>query len=315
MDELDSIFSDDWGDDHRSGTVAVVGRPNVGKSTLINAILGQKIAIVTAKPQTTRQRQLGIYTTETAQILFADTPGIHKPQTRLGDFMVNVAQNALKDADVILWIQDVSRAPNAEDQHIADLLARFAHKKKKILILNKIDLVSDEHDRGQHLALVTADKVVETSAVTGQGIDTLMAELLPLLPVGPRYYPAEQVSEANLRFLAAEIVREKIIELTSEELPYASAVEITSFREKDDITIIEACIYVERGSQKGIVIGRGGRMIKRIGVDARADLENLLGVQVHLETTVKVLRNWRSNEEFMRRVGYILPKAKRRQAR
>ncbi len=315
MNELDSIFSDDWGDDHRSGSVAVVGRPNVGKSTLINAILGQKIAIVTAKPQTTRQRQLGIYTTGTSQVLFVDTPGIHKPQTRLGDFMVNVAQNALKDADVILWIQDVSRAPNAEDQHIADLLARIAHKKKKILILNKIDLVSDQRDRGQHLALVTADKVVETSAVTGQGIDTLMAELLPLLPLGPRYYPAEQVSEANLRFLAAEIVREKIIELTSEELPYASAVEITSFRERDDITVIEACIYVERGSQKGIVIGRGGRMIKRIGVDARADLENLLGVQVHLETNVKVLRNWRSNEEFMRRVGYILPKGKRRQAR
>lgn len=311
MDELDSIFSDDWGDDHRSGLVAVVGRPNVGKSTLINAILGQKIAIVTAKPQTTRQRQLGIYTTANAQVLFVDTPGIHDPHTRLGEFMVRDARRALRDADVILWIVDVSRAPNDEDRHLSDLLGSTVPDAKKILVLNKVDLVDDSYDRRSHLALATVDKVLETSAIRRKGVDALLDALLPLLPFGPRYYPAGQASEVNLRFLAAEVIREKIIKLTSEEIPYAVAVEINSFRERDDMTIIEAFIFVELQSQKGIVVGKRGRMIKQIGVDARADLEALLEARVRLETRVKVLRNWRSNEEFLRRVGYAPSSRKR----
>ena len=311
MNELDSIFSDDWGDEHRSGLVAVVGRPNVGKSTLINAILGQKIAIVTAKPQTTRQRQLGIYTTPDAQILFVDTPGIHDPRTRLGEFMVRDARRSLRDADVIVWIVDVSRTPNDEDRHIADLLGRVAQDSKKFLVLNKIDLVKDGYDRSSHLSLGAVDKVIETSAIYGRGVDALLTELLPLLPFGPRYYPAGQASEANLRFLASEIIREKIIDLTSEEIPYAVAVEINSFRERADMTLIDAVIYVERESQKGMVIGKRGRMIKQIGVQARADLVALLETRVRLETRVKVLRNWRSNEEFMRRVGYALSSRKK----
>ena len=308
MDELDSIFSDDWGDDHRSGLVAVVGRPNVGKSTLINAIIGQKINIVTAKPQTTRQRQLGIHTTRDAQILFVDTPGIHEPHSRLGEFMVKAAHFALRDADVIFWIVDISRAPKPEDRQISELLGRMARNTPVLLVLNKCDMAGDAHDRSAHLGLVEYQASVETSATRTQGIDELMACLLPLLPPGPRYYPAEQVSESNLRFLAGETIREKVIELTSEEIPYSVAVEITEFREKETITHIDAVIYVERESQKGILIGKRGSMIKRIGVDARKDLEKLTATKVHLETRVKVLKNWRSNEQFLRRVGYGLPK-------
>lgn len=313
MNDLDSIFSDDWGDDHRSGIVAVVGRPNVGKSTLINAILGQKIAIVTAKPQTTRQRQLGIHTTACAQILFVDTPGIHEPQSRLGRYMVKVAQDALQDADVILCILDISTAPTRQDFAIADAIQRAAARKPIALALNKRDLVAGDSERRGHLDLIPHDRVFETCAKSGQGARELVAGLIPLLPLGPRYYPADQVSESNLRFLAAEIIREQIIELTSDEIPYAVAVAIARFREKADITLIEAVIYVERQSQKGIVIGRRGRLIKRIGMAARAELERLLAGRVHLETRVKVLKNWRSNEQFMQRLGYFLSSSARRQ--
>lgn len=309
MDDLDSIFSDDWGADHRSGVVSIIGRPNVGKSTLINAILGQKIAIVTAKPQTTRRRQLGIYTRPEAQILFVDTPGIHQPHNCLGDYMVKAAHDALKDADVILWIVDASQTPNSQDRRIAARLDNMA--APKLLALNKIDLVGKGRGRSPYLTLIDAHKALETSGQEKRGIDELVDSLIPLLPRGPRYYPAEQASEASLRFMAAETIREKIIELASEEIPYAVAVDINRFKEKANIAIIEAFIYVERDSQKGIIIGRRGRMIKQIGIRARADLEKLLGTSVHLETRVKVLKNWRSNEEFMRRVGYKMSKGKR----
>ena len=310
MDELDSIFSDDWGDDHRSGLAAVIGRPNVGKSTLINALLGQKVAITAAKPQTTRQRQLGIRTTAEAQIIFIDTPGIHQPHTRLGDYMLGVAYDALKDADVVLWIVDVSCPPREADRQIGDAIRRFARHRPVILVLNKCDLVNKQHDRRAHLELFDTQLVVATSATKGRGLRDLLDWLTPLLPFGPRYYPAEQVSEANMRFIAGEIVREKIIEFTSEEIPHTVAVEIIHFEESPDKSIIEAVIYVERESQKGIVIGRRGSMIKRIGVAARAELQQIIGTKVHLETRVKVLKNWRSNESFMRRVGYALPKRK-----
>ena len=278
--------------------------PNVGKSTLINAIIGQKIAIVTAKPQTTRQRQLGIHTTRDAQILFVDTPGIHEPHSRLGEYMVKAAHFALRDADVIFWIVDISQAPKPEDLQISQLLGRMARNTPVLLVLNKCDMVGDAHDRSAYLGLAEYQASVETSATRKRGIDELMACLLPLLPPGPRYYPAEQVSETNLRFLAGETIREKVIELTSEEIPYSVAVEITEFREMETITHIDAVIYVERESQKGILIGKRGSMIKRIGVDARVDLEKLTATRVNLETRVKVLKNWRSNEQFLRRVGY-----------
>lgn len=310
MDELDSIFSDDWGDDHRSGMVAVAGRPNVGKSTLVNAILGQKIAITTAKPQTTRQKQLGILTTSEAQIIFSDTPGVHQPRTRLGEYMVGVARAALRDADAIVWIVDVSQAPKDEDRLIASLLPQLAPDSAIVLVLNKLDLVDGDDDFSAHLELCDYRYAVETSAIEERGIDEVVQRLIPLLPLGPRYYPADQASDANLRFMAAETIRETIIELTSEEIPYAVAVEIDRFREKRDITIIEATVYVERSSQKGIIIGKRGRMIKQVGVDARIALERLFDTRVHLETRVKVLKNWRGNDEFLRRVGYMVGRRK-----
>jgi len=311
MSELDSVFSDDWGEDHRSGLVAVVGRPNVGKSTLINAILGQKIAIVSAKPQTTRQRQLGIYTSAAAQILFIDSPGIHKPKTRMGRYMVDAAHDALKEADVILWILDASTPPADEDRQIARLLAEIVPNTPRALVLNKIDLVVDQSDFGDFLALCAHVDALKTCAKARRGVSELIDCLIPLMPQGPRYYPADQLSESNLRFIAAEIIRERIIENTSDEIPHSAAVLINRFRERSDITYIEASIYVERGSQKGIIIGKRGGMIKRIGVEARAALEELLDAQVHLETRVKVQKNWRGNEDFMRRVGYSIPKRQR----
>ena len=309
MDNLDSIFSDEWGEDHRSGMVAVIGHPNVGKSTLINAILGQKIAIVTPKPQTTRQRQLGIHTSEESQIIFIDTPGIHDPHTKLGDYMVRVAHDALKDSDVIVWIVDSSQPPNNEDKHIADLLKNITPSTPIFLVLNKTDLTDGNADFTEHRSLIESHTVVEISAKEKKGIDELLKQLTESLPLGPRYYPAEQVSEANVRFIAAEIIREKIINLTTEEIPYTVAVEINRFKEKEKITIIEAFIHVERNSQKGIIIGKNGSMIKQIGVEARADLEELLETQVHLDTRVKVLKNWRTNEQFMQRVGYMINKS------
>lgn len=310
MSDLDSIFSDDWGEDHRSGMVAVIGRPNVGKSTLINTILGQKIAIVTNKPQTTRQRQLGIHTSDEAQIIFIDTPGIHDPHTKLGDYMVRVAHDALQDADVVLWIVDVSVAPNDEDKQISSLLSNLSSDTKIILVLNKTDIADGSSQREVYLDLVETELVQDISAKEKKGIDTLLDKITELLPQGPRYYPKEQVSEANLRFIATEIIREQIINLTSEEIPYTIAVEINRFNEKEDITIIEAFIYVERDSQKGIIIGKRGSMIKQIGIDARQSLEKILNTQVHLDTRVKVLKNWRTNEKFMQRVGYDFSRGK-----
>ena len=273
MTELDSIFSDDWGNNHRSGLVAVVGRPNVGKSTLINAIIDQKIAIVASKPQTTRQRQLGIYTTAEAQILFIDTPGIHKPKTLMGKYMLGVAHDALKDSDVVLWILDASEPPKQEDKNIASLLAKITPKTPRLLALNKVDLVSPVSDFAEQLALCEHEHALPISAKEKRGINDLVESLIPLLPLGPRYYPAEHASNSNLRFIAAEIIRERIIELTSDEIPHAVAVVIDRFREERDITQIEAIIYVERGSQKGIIIGKRGAMIKRIGIESRAELE------------------------------------------
>ncbi len=312
MNELDSVFDDSWPEDHRSGIVAVVGRPNVGKSTLINRILGQKIAIVTPKPQTTRRQQLGIYTEEHGQILFTDTPGLHKPQHRLGQYMVTVAENALQDADLILWVLDVSVPPQEGDRHIAATVTRLRGETPMVLALNKNDLADEaarQANTEAYRALVPNDGAMLVSALSGDGVPALVADLLARLPSGPRYYPVEQVTEVNQRFVAAEVIREKIILNTEEEIPYSVAVEVEEFKERSaQMTYISATIYVERDTQKGIVIGKGGEMIKRIGTEARTELAEMLGTQVFLDLHVKVLKNWRSDDDLMRRLGYRLPK-------
>lgn len=312
MNDLDTVFDDVLPPDHRSGVVAVVGRPNVGKSTLINRILGQKIAIVSPKPQTTRRQQLGIYTEAKAQILFMDTPGLHTPHHKLGEYMVGVAEEALKDGDVILWVLDISVEPTKEDLQIAELVNKFRGNTQVVLALNKVDLV-DAKKREAHLAiygtLVENDAAILVSATKGDGVSELIDYLRESMPIGPRYYPADQVSEVNMRFIAAEVIREKIILNTEQEIPYSVAVEVEEYKERSEsMTYVSATIYVERDSQKGILIGKSGDMIKRIGSEARTELAEMLGTQVYTELRVKVLKNWRMDEDLMRRLGYRLPK-------
>ncbi len=310
MSDLDSVFNDQLPEDHRSGMVALVGRPNVGKSTLINRLLDHKIAIVSPKPQTTRRRQLGIYTDEHSQILFIDTPGLHAPQHKLGEYMVRVAETAFRDADVILVLLDVSEPPDRPDHYIAETVAKLRGETPVVLALNKADLLLPENHAANiaaHEALIEPDKAFTISALNGDGVNDLLAYVIGKLPLGPRYYPAEQLSEVNMRFIAAEVIREKIMLLTEQEIPYSVAVEVDSFKERDDhMTYISALIYVERDSQKGIVIGKGGEMIKKIGSAARAELSEMLGTKVFLDLRVKVLKNWRSDEKLMARLGYRL---------
>lgn len=292
-----------------SGVVAVVGRPNVGKSTLINRILGQKVAAVSPKPQTTRRRQLGIYTDSSAQILFLDTPGLHAPQHKLGEYMVKAAEGAFHDVDVILIVLDVSEPPETADRHLADTVARLRGETPVVLALNKVDLSPDVHVRGlrveEHSALIPHAAAFAVSAAEGTAVEELVADLVSRLPEGPLYYPEDQLSEVNMRVIAAEIIREKVMTHTEQEVPHSVAVEIDSYRERSDsLTYISATIYVERDSQKGIVIGKGGERIKKIGSDARAELGAMLGTTVYLELNVKVLKNWRSDERQMARFGY-----------
>lgn len=306
--DTDPGFEDDWPEDHRSGVIAVIGRPNVGKSTLINAILGQKIAITTPKPQTTRRQQLGIYTVEKAQALFTDTPGIHRPHNKLSEMMYDLAEMAIGDADVILWILDASEPPSTADQYIADIIKEKASQTPVVLALNKADLIQGSKNTEAHRALTPYVAAYEISALHNREVSTLVNDLLGRLPVGPRYYPIDQVSDLNMRFIASEMIREQIMLHTDKEVPHSSAVVIDHYKEGEDRTTIEATVYVERDSQKGIVIGKGGSMLKKIGSAARQELISLLETRVHLELHVKVLKDWRSNEEFMKRLGYRLPR-------
>ena len=307
-DQLDSIFDDPLPEGHRSGMIAVVGKPNVGKSTLINRILGQKIAAVSPKPQTTRKRQLGILTDAAMQMVFIDTPGLHLPRHKLGEYMVKIAEAAFRDADVILLLYDVSQPPDRADQHIAETVTRLRGETPVVLALNKADLVEpdqlDAHP-GPYTPRVEPTHARGVSALRGGGIDALLADLASRLPEGPRYFPADQVSEVNMRFIAAETIREKVMLYTEEEIPHSVAVEIDSYKETaPDVTLISAVLYVERDSQKGIVIGKGGAMIKRIGTEARQELEAITETRIHLDLRVKVLKDWRRDSRIMSRLGY-----------
>jgi GTP-binding protein Era len=306
--DLTGLFPDeDLPPGHRSGFVSVVGRPNVGKSTLMNAYLGEKVAIVSPKPQTTRQRQLGILTRSDAQLIFVDTPGIHKPRTKLGEFMVETASEALPDADVILFVVDVSELPTHADVIISEKV-NAAPDIPVVLALNKSDLLKPKHVKRNVDAfeqLVPRAQWMMISATRGDNRDTLLDMLIEALPEGPRYYPADQLTDQQLRDAAAEIVREKVLLLLRDEVPHAVAVQVDDFKERSErLTYIGATIYVEKDSQKGIVIGKGGKTLKQIGANARPEIEDVLGTKVYLELWVKVLKNWRKDDNALRRLGY-----------
>jgi GTP-binding protein Era len=315
-DVAEPLMFGDLPPDHRSGFVAVVGKPNVGKSTLMNAYLGQKIAIVSPKPQTTRNRLLGILTLEheggdiaDAQIVFVDTPGIHKPLHMLGEYMVDAAVRAIPDADLILFLVDVSRPPGDEDRQIGDILRIQGHIPT-LLVLNKADRLPPEDVKARveaYQALGDFEDWVLISALRGDNLELLLEATIGRLPFGPRYFPEEQVTDQQLRFMAAELIREQVFRHLRQEIPYSVAVIVDQFKDRsEDMTYVSANIYVERDTQKAIILGQKGKMIKRIGQDARREIQDLVGTRVYLELWVKVRKGWRKDERELQRMGYGL---------
>jgi GTP-binding protein Era len=291
----------------KSGFVSIIGRPNAGKSTLLNFLLGEKIAIISNKPQTTRNRILGIKNHAAGQIIFLDTPGIHRSRSRLNQSMVKVALATYNEVDAICFLIEADRADNDENDFILETLPRV--EKPVLLVINKIDLIS-KNDllpiMERYSRLRSFEQIIPTSALLGDGVDILVNELLKILPEGPKLFPEEMITDLPERFLAAELIREKVIRLTREEIPYATAVVIEEFKEREgkNLIVIKAAIQVERDSQKGILIGGKGRMLKEIGFLARKEIEALLGARVFLELWVKVEKNWREDPRALRRLGY-----------
>jgi GTPase len=304
--------------DHRSGFVAMVGKPNVGKSTLMNAWLGVKLAAVSPKPQTTRTTMLGILTRPDAQVIFVDTPGIHEPRTKLGAYMVDKAQRAIDDADLILFVADITEAPDENDRRAAQFLAdNVPAALPMVLALNKADAsyatpASEEvraANRAAYESLGAFREALEISALTGMNRDALLQRIIANLPQGPRFYPEDQLTDAQERFIAAELIREQALNALEQEVPHALAVVVQEFQEREnDVLYISANLFVEKDSQKGIVIGRGGSMLKQIGRDARQELEAFFETKIYLELWVKVRKNWRRNEQYLRQLGYSRPK-------
>ena len=290
----------------KSGFVSIIGRPNVGKSTLLNNFLGMKLAIVSPRAQTTRNRIQGIYTTETEQIIFIDTPGIHKPKNELGNVMNEFAYSALDGTDLILMLVDASSPIGDGDKYIIEQLSKV--KIPVILVLNKVDLVEDEvvlmNNLNSNKEAYKFAGGITLSATEGFNIDKLKDMIVDRLEVGPMYYPEDQVLDLPERFVVAEIIREKVLLKTKEEIPHSVAVTIESFKEKSKMIEINATIIVERPSQKMIIIGKGGNMIKSIGTDARRDIVKFLNQKVYLELFVKVETNWRNNKKYLKEFGY-----------
>ncbi|HCS40779.1 MAG TPA: GTPase Era [Anaerolineaceae bacterium] len=291
-----------------AGYVAVVGRPNVGKSTLINTLLDQKIAAVSAKPQTTRRRQLGILTTETSQIIFVDTPGLHVPQHKLGDFMNQEAAESLHDADLVLWLVDASAPISPEDKLIADRLNAIRKRPPVLMTLSKCDLISEDtllERKKACLDLFPANDMVAISSLTKEGLEELKGKILATLPLGEHFYDADTITDYYERDIAGELIREAVLEFVRDEVPHCIAVQVDQFEERgEEGAYIVGTIFVERDSQKGIVIGQHAEMIKKIGMRARQEIESMSGRKVYLDLHVKVNKNWRNSADALKLLGF-----------
>lgn len=289
-----------------SGFVAILGRPNVGKSTFLNRVVGQKIAIMSDKAQTTRNKIQGIYTEDDAQIVFIDTPGIHKPHSRLGDFMVESALSTLNEVDAVLFMVNATQKRGRGDDFIIERLKNV--KKPIYLVINKINQIHPDkllQIMDDYRNTLDYAEVFPISALEGNNCPELIESLVNTLPEGPQYYPADQITDHPERFIAGELIREKVLELTREEVPHSVAVVVDRIhREDDEKVLVQATIVVERNSQKGIIIGKGGKMLKQIGVKARKDIELMLGDKVYLELWVKVQPNWKDRQVDLQALGY-----------
>lgn len=289
----------------KSGFVTIIGRPNVGKSTLMNALVGEKVSIVSDKPQTTRNKVTGILNLPDAQVIFIDTPGLHKPKGLLNEYMVKVARDACEEVDLVLFMVEADKDPVKGGEDITGFIRGL--ETKVFLVINKIDLV----EKGTLLPLIDRyfktyafAEAIPVSSLKRDNLDDLRQTILKYLPAGPKYFPDDEISEQPERFIAAEIIREKIFRMTTEEVPYSTAVLVEEMKDKGDIVYTRAVIYVEKESHKGIIIGAKGQMLKKIGEAARRDIERLLGTKIYLELWVKVKKDWRERPGALREMGY-----------
>ncbi|MDD1503428.1 GTPase Era [Lysinibacillus xylanilyticus] len=293
---------------YKSGFISIIGRPNVGKSTFLNRVIGQKIAIMSDKPQTTRNKVQGVLTTNDSQMIFIDTPGIHKPKHKLGDFMLKVSKNTLREVDVIMFMVNAEQKLGKGDEFILEMLA--GNPTPVFLVINKIDQIHPDELMGiieSYKERYDFAEIVPISALQGNNVENLLATLAKYLPEGPQYYPADQVTDHPERFIISELIREKVLHLTREEIPHSIAVVIDKIRrdeENEDKIRVAATIIVERDSQKGIVIGKRGALLKEVGIRARKDIEMLLGSKVYLELWVKVQKDWRNKSTHLRDFGF-----------
>ena len=292
---------------YKSGFVTLIGRPNVGKSTLMNHLIGQKIAITSNKPQTTRNRIQTVYTSEKGQIVFVDTPGIHKAKNKLGEYMVNVAERTLSEVDVVLWLVEPTHFIGAGERHIADQLRQC--KTPVILVINKIDTVKKEEIPGfidEYRKLMQFAEIIPACALRSRNLDTIIDCIFKYLPYGPQFYDEDTITDQPQRQIVAEMIREKALRCLGDEIPHGIAVAIDRMTEREDGSVmdIDATIICERDSHKGIIIGKGGAMLKKIGSQARVDMEDMLEQKVNLKLWVKVKKDWRDSDFLIKNFGY-----------
>lgn len=291
-----------------SGFVSIIGRPNVGKSTLINYLLGQKIAAVSPRPQTTRRLQLGIITTEAYQLIFVDTPGIHKPLSKLGEVMNDSALGTLQDVDCIAWMVDGTMLPTEEDRMIAKQLAKIRNQDQILLLINKCDQISAEKAlsvKEKYQELLSIRETFFISSKNGEGCDEMLQSIIRRLPEGPAFYDSDQITDLYEREIASDLIRESLLKNLDDEIPHAIAVRIDDYKDRSEInSYILATLLLEREAHKGIVIGKNGEMIKKIGLDARREIEKMTDRKIYLELRVKVEKNWQNNPQILKVLGY-----------